>query len=64
MPSTFVVPPTFIAQIYGVTAVEITARKLYLIGFDDKRQAGKFYKTTDQIAEKSFEQLVDFIRNP
>lgn len=59
-PSTYVVPPVYEAMIVGFDAVEIGVRKAYLIK-SGQRVTGAFYKQADNLAEKTFFGLVDFI---
>lgn len=61
--ATFVVPPTHVANIYGVSAVEITARRVHLVDHDFKRIASATHCSRDRIGDKPFEDLVTFVRS-
>lgn len=57
-----VVPPVAVAQITGVYAVQITARKLHLLDSVGKSIRSRTYNRTHNIASKSFMDLVAFVR--
>lgn len=61
-PATMIVPPVCEAQILGVTAVRITARKVELLDGALRKMQSVFYRAADQVGAKSFAELVAFVR--
>ncbi|MCK9987776.1 MAG: hypothetical protein AzoDbin1_04248 [Azoarcus sp.] len=62
MTATMIVPPMYEAQIHGVTAVRITARKVELLDGTLRKMQSVFYRAADQVGTKSFAELVAFVR--
>jgi len=61
--ATWIVPPNYEAQIFGLSAVEISARKISLINLSGQVSASVFYGRNDAIsASMPFGDLVDFVR--
>ncbi len=60
--ATLIVPPNYQAQIVGVTAVRITARKVELLDAAFRRIGSAFHRAADQVGSKSFTELVDLVR--
>lgn len=62
MTATMIVPPMYEAQIHGVTAVRITARKVELLDGTFRKMQSVFYRAADRVGAKSFAELVAFVR--
>lgn len=56
-----IVAPTYLAQICGYSAVRISARKARLIDLAGNVAMSVFYSAADNVAAKTFVELVDLI---
>lgn len=60
--ATFVVPPMYEAKICGVYGVRISARKVELLDQLGNRIQSASHRRADQVAAKSFGELVHFVK--
>lgn len=62
--ATWVVPPMYEAQLHGVSAVVISARKISLVDLSGKTIGGVYHCRRDAISNaKPFGELVNFVRS-
>ena len=61
--ATVVVPPMFVARIYGVYGVRISARKVELLDELGTRLQSAWHRQADRVASKSFAELVEFVKS-
>jgi hypothetical protein len=62
MTSSVIVPPIYLAEIYGAFGVKITASEVRLLDQLGRPTESKTYRHVSQIANLDFGRLVDFVR--
>lgn len=63
MEDTLVIPPLYESLIYGVSAVRISARKVYLCGPLLEVIESRAHKKEAEVGSKTFAELCAFVRS-